>query len=291
MVQGICDRTLDVAHDANGRYRRGKRGVSAMIELEGISKSYTSGFLHKQRKMVVRNASFTIGRGETMGLVGESGSGKTTIGRIVLRLTEPTGGTVWFDGTELTAIRGRALQDMRQRMQIVFQDPDTALNPRMTAGESITEPLLIWQRNSRHAINDRVAELLELVGLQPELSARHPFELSGGQKQRVAIARALALDPEFLVADEPTSALDVSVQAQVLSLLKEVRKARNMTLLFISHDLEVIRCMTDRVAVMRNGEIIEIRDTAALFSSPEHPYTRQLIGAVHDADMWFGKDR
>ena len=151
-----------------------------MIELEGISKSYTSGFLHRQRKIVVRNASFTIGKGETMGLIGESGSGKTTLGRIVLRLAEPTAGTVWFDGTELTALRGRALQRIRPRMQIVFQDPDTALNPRMTAGESVAEPLRIWQPAGRHAIDNRVAELLELVGLQPELAARRPFETERG---------------------------------------------------------------------------------------------------------------
>jgi len=262
-----------------------------MIETEGISKSYTSGFLHKQHKTVVRNVSFTIGKGETMGLVGESGSGKTTLGRILLRLEEPTAGAIWFDGTELTALRGRALQKIRPRMQIVFQDPDTALDPRMTAGDSIAEPIRIWQPAGRHDIDNRVAELLELVGLQPELATRHPFELSGGQKQRVALARALALDPEFLVADEPTSALDLSVQAQVLSLLKGVRKACNMTLLFISHDLEVIRWMTDRVAVMRNGEIIEIQDTPDLFSSPKHPYTRQLVSAVREGGMWYGKDR
>ena len=262
-----------------------------MIELENVTKYYAGGFFRKQKSIAVNNVSLSIRKGETLGLVGESGSGKTTLGRIALRLVDPTSGTVRFDGVDLTKLSQSALRGVRQRMQILFQDPDTSLDPRMTVYECIAEPLLVWHLAEPKQIKDRVPELLGLVGLQPELAERFSFEISGGQKQRVALARVLTLDPEFLVADEPTSALDLSVQAQVLSLLKEVQKSRNMTLLFISHDLEVVRCMTDRVAVMRNGEIIEIRDTAALFSSPEHPYTRQLIRAVHDADMWFGKKR
>jgi peptide/nickel transport system ATP-binding protein len=262
-----------------------------MIDLNGISKLYTIGFLHKQQKMVVHDASLSIAKGETLGLVGGSGSGKTTLGRIAIRLIEPTGGTVLFDGIDLGALSGPALRRLRPRMQIVFQDPDTALNPRMTAGESIAEPIRVWQLASRHETEDRVMGLLELVGLQPELVSRRPFELSGGQKQRVALARALALDPEFLVADEPTSALDLSVQAKVLQLLGEVRKKRNMTILFISHDLEVVRAMADHVAVMREGEIIETRDTTGLFTSPVHPYTRQLVRAAYEGEVWYGKER
>jgi peptide/nickel transport system ATP-binding protein len=262
-----------------------------MIELDGISKSYTSGFFHKRSKMVVRDASLAIRKGEIMGLVGESGSGKTTLGRIAIRLIEPTGGTIRFDGTDLTALSGHALRKIRPRMQIVFQDPDTALNPRMTVGDSIAEPIRIWQPAGRHETEDRVLGLMELVGLQPDLISRRPYELSGGQKQRGAVARALALDPEFLVADEPTSALDLSVQAQVLQLLKEVRKKTNLTMLFISHDLDVIRGMVDRVAVMRNGEIVETKETTDLFSTPEHPYTRQLINAAMEGHVWYGKVR
>ncbi len=262
-----------------------------MIKFDTITKTYSSGYFSRAEKKAVINATLTIQKGETLGLVGESGCGKSTLGRIAIRLIEPSGGKVLFDGIDLTAQSKYALRKVRPRMQIVFQDPDTVLDPRMTVGNSIAEPIRIWQHPGRHETMDAVMELLLTVGLQPDLISRYPFELSGGQKQRVALARALALDPEFIVADEPTSALDLSVQAQVLSLLRDIQKKRNLTLLFISHDLQVIQSMADRVAVMKEGMILEIQKTSDLFTSPEHPYTRQLIAAAYESEVWFGKPR
>lgn len=262
-----------------------------MIELENVTKTYHSGFFSKKETLAVDRVSLLIRRGETFGLIGESGCGKTTLGRIILRLVEPSSGTVWFDGVDLTSLPKRELRQIRPRMQIVFQDPDAALNPQMTIGSCVAEPLEIWQRLGRHETMGRVLDLLELVGLQPDLISRYPFELSGGQKQRVALARALALDPEFIVADEPTAALDLSVQAQVLGLLRDIQRKRNLTLLFISHDPQVIRSMADRVAVMKGGTILEIQKTSDLFTAPGHPYTRHLISAAYEGEAWFGKDR
>jgi len=260
-----------------------------MIELDSITKTFFSGYFSREEKTAVIDASLVIQKGETLGLVGESGCGKSTLGRIAIRLIEPSGGKVWFDGIELTALSPSALRKVRPRMQIVFQDPDTALDPRMTIGDSVAEPLKIWRRSSRHETMDSVEALLDIVGLQPDLISRYPFELSGGQKQRVALARALALDPDCIVADEPTSALDLSVQAQILSLLRDIQKKRNLTLLFISHDLQVIQSMADRVAVMKDGMILEIQKTSDLFASPEHPYTRELITAAYESEVWYAK--
>jgi peptide/nickel transport system ATP-binding protein len=267
-----------------------RSGAFCMIELDGITKNYSSGYFSRQTKQAVRDASLFIEKGETLGLVGESGCGKSTLGRISLKLIQPSGGKVWFDGIELTALSKSALRRIRPRMQIVFQDPDTALDPRMSIGESIAEPIKIWQRRGRHEMTNRILELLDTVGLQSDLITRYPFELSGGQKQRASLARALALDPEFLVADEPTSALDLSVQAQMLCLLKDIQKKRNLTLLFISHDLQVIQSMADRVAVMKEGVILETQKTSDLFTSPKHPYTKRLIHAAYESEAWFGKD-
>jgi ABC-type glutathione transport system ATPase component len=260
-----------------------------MIELEHITKYYSRGFFRKQKSVAVDDVSLSIRKGQTLGLVGESGSGKTTLGRIALLLVEPSTGTVRFDGVDLTALPRSALRKYRQRMQIIFQDPDTSLNPRMTVRDCVAEPLKIWNLAGPREIEDRIAELLEHVGLQPDLASRYPFEISGGQKQRVALARVLALDPEFIVADEPTAALDLSVQAQVLSLLKEVQRKRNISLLFISHDLQVIEQMSDSIAVLHKGNIVEQGTTPGILQNPHDSFTIRMIAASRQGAAWFGK--
>lgn len=262
-----------------------------MLELANITKYYTSGFFRKQKNVAVENVSLSLRNGETLGLVGESGSGKSTLGRIALRLIEPSSGTVRFDGVDLATLSRPALRHFRKRMQILFQDPDTSLDPRMTVHDCVAEPFRIWHLAKPREMEDRIPELLELVGLQPDLASRYPFEISGGQKQRVALARVLALNPEFIVADEPTAALDLSVQAQVLSLLKEIQRKRNLTLLFISHDLQVIGKMSDTVAVLHEGKIVEIGRTPDVLERPQHPYTAGMIAAARTSEAWFGKKR
>jgi peptide/nickel transport system ATP-binding protein len=261
-----------------------------MIELDTVTKIYTKGFLRQQKTVAVNNVSLSIKKGESLGLVGESGSGKTTLGRIALRLIEPTSGTVRFDGVNLNSLSRSALRQIRPRMQIVFQDPDTSLDPRMTVKECIAEPMKIWHLAEPDEQKDRVLELMDLVGLQPDLIDRYPFEISGGQKQRVALARVLALKPEFIVADEPTAALDLSVQAQILTLIKTVQKKTNVTLLFISHDLQVIGQMSDTVAVMHKGSIVEQGTTRDVLTAPKDPYTRNLIAAAYESEAWLGKE-
>jgi ABC-type oligopeptide transport system ATPase subunit len=262
-----------------------------MLELDSVTKVYSRGFLRRQKTVAVDNVSLTIKKGESLGLVGESGSGKTTLGRIALRLIEPTSGTVCFDGTDLTKLSRSALRKLRPRMQIVFQDPDTSLDPRLRVRDCIAEPLKIWRLAEKREMEDRILGLLNLVGLQQDLIDRFPFEISGGQKQRVALARILALDPDFIVADEPTSALDLSVQAQILSLIKDVQKKKNLTILFISHDLQVVEQMSDRVAVMHRGSIVELGKTADVIHNPRHPYTQQLTAAAFVGEAWLGKER
>lgn len=259
-----------------------------MIELSHVSKYYTTGFFRRTRTAAVEDLSLTIPRGTCFGLVGESGSGKSTAGRLMLRLTEPSAGTILFDGTDLTRIKKSALRKLRPRMQIVFQDPDTALDPRMTLGASVAEPLLVWDRAGRHEAEDRVARLFEMVGLQSELVGRYPFELSGGQRQRAALARAVALEPDFLVLDEPTSALDLSVQAQILSLIQVLRARLNLTLLFISHDLQVVSLMSDTVGVMQGGRLMECGKAREILERPSHPYTTRLVAAAREGDVWVG---
>jgi ABC-type oligopeptide transport system ATPase subunit len=228
----------------------------------------------------VDGVSFAIGRGETFGLVGESGSGKSTVARLLLRLDKPTAGSVCFDGRELATLSGGALRRLRPHMQIVFQDPFAALNRRKTVEHAIGLPLAVHRRMSRRDRAARVRELLDLVGLRPQFADRYPHEMSGGQCQRVSIARALALDPSFVVLDEAVSAVDVSIQAQILNLLRDLQQRLGLTYLFISHDLAIVRYMSDHVGVMHRGRLVETGTREALFSGAQDPYTRSLMDAV-----------
>jgi oligopeptide transport system ATP-binding protein len=228
----------------------------------------------------VDGVGFEIRRGQTLGLVGESGSGKSTTAYCVLQLVRPTSGQVLFAGRDLTRLRGRELRSMRREMQIVFQDPYSALDPRMTVGAIVAEPLEVHRIGGRRSRQARVRRLLELVGLDQLHAKRFPHEFSGGQRQRVGIARALALEPRLLVCDEPVSALDVSIQAQILNLLKDLQGALGLTYLFISHDLAVVRAMSDEIAVMEDGKIVELGTAEEVYTRPRHEYTRTLLDAV-----------
>lgn len=260
----------------------------ALVSVRDLVKHYpiTEGLMKREigRVRAVDGISFDVHRGETLGLVGESGCGKSTVATTILRLEEPTSGTVRFDGEDITEYTDEDLKRFRRRTGLIFQDPTSSFDPRMTAGESITEPLLI------HGVRDRdrrrrIAEnLLERVGLEREDVDRYPHEFSGGQKQRIAFARALVVNPEFVVADEPISALDVSVQAEILSLMNDLQTEFGLSILFISHDMAVVREVCDRVAVMYLGELVEIGPTERLYSEPQHPYTRALLASIPDPD-------
>ncbi|GCE17529.1 ABC transporter ATP-binding protein [Dictyobacter kobayashii] len=239
----------------------------------------------------VDDVSFGIARGQTLGLVGESGSGKTTIGRSIIRLYKPTAGQVFFDGQDMVQMDADTLWKIRKKVQMIFQDPFASLNPRFTIGSLVSEPMHIYHMGSRQEIRARTEELLSLVGLRPEYIDRYPHEFSGGQRQRIAVARALAVNPELIIADEPVSALDVSVRAQVLNLLQNLQGRFNLTYLFISHDLSVVRHVADRVAVMYLGRIVELADRDELYIAPKHPYTRALLSAVPIPDPLIEKKR
>ena len=239
----------------------------------------------------VDGVSFTIERGQTLGLVGESGSGKTTIGRTIVRLYKPTAGQIMFGDKDLASLGGEELRQTRQRVQMVFQDPFASLNPRFTIGSLIAEPMHIYHIGSNREIHERTLELLRVVGLLPEYVDRYPHEFSGGQRQRIAVARALSINPEFVIADEPVSALDVSVRGQVLNLLQRLQRQFNLTYLFVSHDLSVVRHVADRIAVMYLGKIVELADRDELYASPKHPYTLALLSAVPIPDPKIEKQR
>lgn len=224
--------------------------------------------------------SFTIEKGETLGLVGESGSGKTTAARSMLRLIEPDAGSVMIEGTDVRSLNRNSLRKFRENIQIVFQDPFSSLNPRMTVGKIISEPLRIHRNLKKEEIKNRLTELMELVGLGPQHVERYPHEFSGGQRQRIGIARAIALNPKFIILDEPVSALDVSIQGQILNLLKELQERLSLTYLFVAHDLAVVEHMSDRIAVMYLGRIVENRSTTELYHEQLHPYTKSLIASI-----------
>jgi oligopeptide transport system ATP-binding protein len=228
----------------------------------------------------VDGVSFDVIRGETLGLVGESGCGKSTVGRTILQLYRPTAGSVYLDGEDLSKIHGRALRQRRRKMQMIFQDPYASLNPRMTIGEIVAEPLEVHHTFKGKEKADRVAYLLQVVGLNPLYAGRYPHEFSGGQRQRVGIARSLALDPSFIVCDEPISALDVSIQAQVVNLLEDIQKKMGLTYLFIAHDLSMVRHISNRVAVMYLGKLMEMADQVEVYVDPLHPYTQALLSAI-----------
>ncbi len=233
----------------------------------------------------VDDVSFTINRGETLGLVGESGCGKTTTGRAILRLIEPSGGSVKFEGKEVTTMGRDELRTIRRQMQIIFQDPYSSLNPRITVGGMLSEIIKFHKlRNTDAEVKDRVEELLQVVGLSPLHARRYPHEFSGGQRQRIGIARALSVEPKFIVCDEPVSALDVSIQSQVINLLEDLQKKLKLTYLFIAHDLSVVEHISDRVCVMYLGKVVEISDYKSIYTSPKHPYTEALLSAVPIAD-------
>jgi oligopeptide transport system ATP-binding protein len=256
----------------------------SLLEVTGLAKTFV-----RRRNLLgrpiaqhaaVRDVSFTLERGETLAVVGESGAGKSTVGRLVLRLIEPDAGRIVFDGTDVSALGSRELVRLRRRMQMIFQDPHGSLDPRVDVGASVAEPLLVHFRTRRAERERRAAGLLDRVGLARATMRRHPGELSGGQLQRVAIARALALEPDLIVCDEPVAALDVSVRAQVLNLMHDLQQDLGLAYLFISHDLALVEVIADRVAVMRQGKIVETAPARDLYRDPQHEYTRELLAAV-----------
>jgi peptide/nickel transport system ATP-binding protein/oligopeptide transport system ATP-binding protein len=255
-----------------------------LIHLRDLVKQFpvTGGIFQRQVATVdaVSGVTMDIRHGETIGLVGESGCGKSTLGRMLVRLLEPTSGSIEFDGQDITHLKGKALKPFRKRVQIIFQDPFSSLDPRTQVGNSISEGLRIHGMGNKDERQERVNRILDLVGLEPSAAGRYPHEFSGGQRQRIGLARALVLEPEFVVADEPVSALDVSVQAQVLNLLKELQSELNLTLLFIAHNLAVVEHISDRVAVMYLGRVVEFTDRDSLYARPLHPYTQALMSAI-----------
>lgn len=253
------------------------------LEIKHLKKYFKtpSGFLH-----AVDDVSFTIEKGHTLGVVGESGCGKTTLGRTVLRLTEPTEGEIYFDGQDITKLGKTDMKKLRQKMQLIFQDPYASLNPRLSVSEIIREPMEVGKiYKSKQEIHSRVKELMDVVGLAPRLINAYPHELDGGRRQRIGIARALATNPEFIVCDEPVSALDVSIQAQILNLMMDLQEERELAYMFITHDMSVVKHISTEIAVMYLGQCVELAPTEELFENPQHPYTKALLSAIPVIDI------
>ncbi|MBZ4018091.1 ABC transporter ATP-binding protein, partial [Streptomyces purpurogeneiscleroticus] len=267
---------MSTAHEIPALRSAAADGAS-VLEVRDLERHFTTG---GGTVRAVDGVSLTIGRGEVLGLVGESGSGKSTVGRCVVRLDEPTGGRIALKGTDITHLSRRAMRPLRTDVHLVFQDPSSSLDPRMTIGQIVAEPLRLHRLVPKSGLRARVEELLGQVGLRPEHADRHPHELSGGQRQRISLARALSVAPDLLIADEPTSALDVSVQASVLNLLADLQRDRGFGCLFITHDLAAVEFLADRIAVMYLGRIVEEAPTAQLFADPLHPYTQALLSAA-----------
>ena len=273
------------ASEANGSANNGE-----LLQVKNLRKHFHLGRWATLK--AVDGISLEIKKGETFGLVGESGCGKTTAGRVLVRLYEPSGGEVSYNGEDITKVKGRDAKRLNRKLQMIFQDPQASLNPRMIVGDIIAEGIDIHHLcGSKEERLDRVQELLETVGLNKEHANRYPHEFSGGQRQRIGIARALAVDPEFIVADEPVSALDVSIRAQVINLMRRLQEERELTYLFISHDLSVVKYISDRVGVMYLGQLVEMADSDELYENPLHPYTRALLSAVPVPDPDYETER
>jgi oligopeptide/dipeptide ABC transporter ATP-binding protein len=257
--------------------------MKPLLSVQHLKKWFDAGKSKVGKKevlMAVDDVSFSINRGEVLGLVGESGCGKTTCGKTILRILDPDGGRIDFDGHDITSLTPKQMEPFRRRMMVIYQDPFGSLDPRMTIGKTIAEPMIVHRTVPKSERMERVAEIMGKVGLVPDQIDRYPHEFSGGQRQRIGIARALATNPDFIVADESVSALDVSIQAQIINLLQDLQQEFSITLLFIAHDLSVIKHISDRVAVMYLGKIVETADKKALFDDPKHPYTQALLSAI-----------
>jgi oligopeptide transport system ATP-binding protein len=270
--------------------------VSALLEVRNVTKHFYVGKGEGSDKAGVVRAvdgvSFSVKKGETLGLVGESGCGKSTMGRIILRLLDVTAGEVLFEGHHIETLSHKQLLPYRRKMQIVFQDPFGSLNPQMTIGQALSEPLHVHRvATGKKDLREKVEHLLELVGLSPEHMRRYPHEFSGGQRQRIVMARALALNPQLIVCDEPVSALDVSIQAQIINLLEDIQQKCGLTYIFIAHDLSVVKHISDRIAVMYLGKIVEVADKSTLYENPQHPYTKALLSAIPIPDPTAKKQR
>ena len=287
MATEIDDRRQTQAQNGDNDYVLEVRNLKKHFHLGG-------GFLARNTAMTIQavdDVSFSVRRGETFGLVGESGCGKTTLGQTIIRLYNPTSGSVLFNGTDISTMKAGELRKHRRKMQMIFQDPSASLDPRMTVGSIISEPLNIYGVGTRDERRERVRELLRVVGLNTYFTNRYPHEFSGGQRQRIGIARSLALNPDLVICDEPVSALDVSIQAQVLNLLRQLQADFNLTYLFIAHNLAVVAHISDRVGVMYLGKLVEIGDSKVITEQPKHPYTQALISAIPIADPNRHRDR